>query len=431
LATANLVVVVEGEKCAEAACSIGFTATTSAHGANSLGKTDWTPLAGRDVLILPDNDDAGRHYAQHVARILTGLHPPARVKIVELPGLCEHGDIVDFIEARECRDSDDICREIEALAAATPWYVPANDAPPTDSLPADEGPPWLTIAEIGAQPTYRDGLVPITTGYECLDDALRGGFRPECVYVVAGRTGNAKSTLPLNVTRRVALVGESVLHFKLEESPREAVYRLHAAAAQVDLRLLLDGASRVTGSDRRKLLDGWSLICTLPVRVSACRTLPGIHRIAREHAEQGGKLIVVDQLSMVQVDGADVGYQQATAVSNALRRLAVELRVPVVLVCQVNRAAAKNEGHLSLHDLRDSGAIENDATAVVLIDKVREPEHAWRAAELIRHLDIIIGKNRYGPASDPERPLTLTWFPRCCRIEEPADVAHTPQEGAA
>ena len=67
----------EGEKCAQALGRLGFLATTSAHGAKSAAKTDWSPLAGRDVAIFPDNDDAGRKYAEDVATILTHLSPPA------------------------------------------------------------------------------------------------------------------------------------------------------------------------------------------------------------------------------------------------------------------------------------------------------------------------------------------------------------------
>lgn len=105
LGDSDPVVVVEGERCADVAAGLGFAATTSAHGARSPSKTDWSPLAGRDVAILPDNDDAGRKYAHEVAGILAALEPPARVKIVELPGLAEGEDIVDFVEARRAQEA--------------------------------------------------------------------------------------------------------------------------------------------------------------------------------------------------------------------------------------------------------------------------------------------------------------------------------------
>ncbi|MFZ4779643.1 MAG: hypothetical protein ACOYM3_30135, partial [Terrimicrobiaceae bacterium] len=87
----------EGEKCQIAATAIGLPSVCSAGGSNAAAKTDWTPLAGRDVAIFPDHDKAGEAYAQDVARILTGLIPPARVRIVRLPVAEPKADIVDFL----------------------------------------------------------------------------------------------------------------------------------------------------------------------------------------------------------------------------------------------------------------------------------------------------------------------------------------------
>ncbi|MCA9295079.1 MAG: DUF3987 domain-containing protein, partial [Phycisphaerales bacterium] len=132
LVDAEMVFIVEGEKCADAARSIGLIATTSAHGAKGAARTDWTPLAGRDVVVLPDNDDGGMDYAETVEDILLALNPPATVRILDLPDLEAKGDIADFIALRET-DGKDACairREIEDLAdLCTP-------ASPTMTLPA-------------------------------------------------------------------------------------------------------------------------------------------------------------------------------------------------------------------------------------------------------------------------------------------------------
>ncbi len=119
--------VFEGEKCADAARQLGFIATTSAHGCKACAKTDWTPLAGHKVVVSPDCDAAGQKYAQTVAQILTQLDPPATVKILNLPDLPEHGDIVDFIRGRRLDAKDDaaIRAEIEALAEQIPETEPA------------------------------------------------------------------------------------------------------------------------------------------------------------------------------------------------------------------------------------------------------------------------------------------------------------------
>ena len=120
------VFVTEGEKCADAVAALGLAAVTSAHGAESARKGDWAPLAGRDVVILPDNDEPGEGYAQAVGAILHGLNPPARVRIVRLPGLPEHGDVVDWVaESTGARDADDLRAELECMAEGAPLWAPS------------------------------------------------------------------------------------------------------------------------------------------------------------------------------------------------------------------------------------------------------------------------------------------------------------------
>ena len=122
LAKSGLVTIHEGEKSADAARSIGLCATTSAHGSESPDKTDWRPVAGRDVAVFPDNDDAGRHYADRVTAILLKLRPLPKVKIIELPGLPEKGDMVEFVQrCREANQDDAVIRrDLDTLIARTP-----------------------------------------------------------------------------------------------------------------------------------------------------------------------------------------------------------------------------------------------------------------------------------------------------------------------
>ena len=130
---AERVYVNEGEKAADCAVSIGLNGTTSAHGAQAAATTDWSPLAGREVVILPDADKDGAAYARTVASVLLSLDPPARVKIIELPGLPPKGDIVEYVEARTAAglSPEAVKAEIEALAEASPWAsVGSVSAPP-------------------------------------------------------------------------------------------------------------------------------------------------------------------------------------------------------------------------------------------------------------------------------------------------------------
>lgn len=120
----SLVFVTEGEKCCDAGKKIGLLCTTSAHGAGSASRTDWSPLAGRECIILPDHDSAGEGYADTVAQILSGLNPPATVKIVRLPGLPSGGDLYDYVEQSECEDTEAIRANVLAMTAAAPVTKP-------------------------------------------------------------------------------------------------------------------------------------------------------------------------------------------------------------------------------------------------------------------------------------------------------------------
>ncbi len=120
LAKAKRVFVVEGEKACDAVRSLGLTATTSPHGSNSPGTADWSPLAGKECVILPDNDDAGKGYADDVTAILGELSPSPWIKVVTLPDLPLGGDMVEYIAARRAAGSGNaaIRAEVEALVDA-------------------------------------------------------------------------------------------------------------------------------------------------------------------------------------------------------------------------------------------------------------------------------------------------------------------------
>ena len=124
LGSEGSVYICEGEKAADAAVSIGLNATTSSGGSAAAHKTDWTTLAGREVVILPDDDKSGRKYADKVAKTLTSLDHPAMVKIVELPGLPEAGDIVEWIADQDTTDAEKLRSRIEKLADAADQWQP-------------------------------------------------------------------------------------------------------------------------------------------------------------------------------------------------------------------------------------------------------------------------------------------------------------------
>jgi hypothetical protein len=125
------VFIVEGEKAADAARAVGLVAATSAGGAERAKGSDWSPLAGRDVVILPDHDDAGERYADDVSRLVTaaGAKSVRVVRMVDLwAGMPEGGDIVDLLDNRG-GDADAVRAEVEALTNTTDADTVTTEAP--------------------------------------------------------------------------------------------------------------------------------------------------------------------------------------------------------------------------------------------------------------------------------------------------------------
>jgi hypothetical protein len=143
------VIVLEGEKICDLADKIGVTTTTAAHGAKSPRRTDWSPLAGKTVILVPDHDAAGEGYVNAVGDELAKLNPKPVIRIARLPLKDEGDDFEQWLEA--CPDTwgPDECRaEIERLAVE--W------------TPPPEQPEWkLVIIKLsGVKPEPVEYLVP-------------------------------------------------------------------------------------------------------------------------------------------------------------------------------------------------------------------------------------------------------------------------------
>jgi RecA-family ATPase len=232
------VYVCEGEKAAEAAATIDLLATTSPHGAESAGKADWSPLAGREVVILPDNDDAGREYARDVTSILVALEPAATVKVVELPGLPPKGDIYDWLEARDASEPIALRAAVEALVVA---------ASNVDAGQALSGPILQCLADV--KPTPVRWLWP-------------GRIPQGRITLVVGRPGEGKSFLTTYMAGRVSTGSPwpdgtecpkgSVILISAEDDPGDTIRpRLDAHHADAGRVHLLSTIRRVRADGER------------------------------------------------------------------------------------------------------------------------------------------------------------------------------------
>lgn len=167
LAKAGTVFITEGEKAADAAVSIGLNATTSAGGSKAAKQTDWSPLAGRDVVVVPDNDVPGAQYAETVADMLHAFAKPATVRIVDLkadwPELPDAGDLADWCDHHDAVEPETLRERIEALAVQAEVLEPLAIPSRTTKFipfPVDQLPPVLArfVSEgaqaIGCDPSY-------------------------------------------------------------------------------------------------------------------------------------------------------------------------------------------------------------------------------------------------------------------------------------
>ena len=207
LAGADRIYVTEGEKAADAAREIGLTATTSSHGSQSPEKTNWSPLSGKECVILPDNDDSGRKYADSVTAILANLIPPAVVKVVHLPDLPDRGDMVDWVEARRDADVGELLRQVETLSDKAEVVQADRPAPlikrfqpfPTDALPEPiRGFIKAGAKAIGCDPSYL--ALPLLTalaatiGNTRRVQLKRGWTVPAIIWTaIIGESGTAKT----------------------------------------------------------------------------------------------------------------------------------------------------------------------------------------------------------------------------------------------
>lgn len=307
---ATTVYVCEGEKCADAARSIGLVATTSAHGSKSPHKTDWTPLAGRIIAILPDNDVPGRAYANTVAPILTALDPPASVKIVELPGLGVGGDIVDHIAARysEEQSGDEIRAEIEALADQTQLVKPVTL----------RGPIVTCMADVTPQPVEWLWPKRIALGKLTL---------------LVGDPGLGKSFVTLDIASRVsrgarwphsldAAPNGSVLLLSAEDDPGDTIRpRLDAACADVSRVHVLTTVKRPDGALSPISLD---------------RDMPELERAIAKLADC--RLVAIDPVTAYLGLTDSHKNAEVRGLLAPLAELALRHRVAVLAVTHLNKS---------------------------------------------------------------------------------------------
>ncbi len=239
----------------------------------------------------------------------------------------------------------------------------------------------------------------VPTGFRELDNKLSGLQKSDLI-VLAARPSLGKTAFAMDIARHAAMNENiSVGLFSLEMSKDQLIDRLIAAEAHVDLWKLRTGRLSSEGDDFDRIRDAFDKLSRAPLYIddeASMNILQMRAKARRLQAERGLDLIIVDYLQlMAPKQHTDNMVQQITEISRSLKVLAKELNVPVLALSQLSRAIENRPNKRpQLSDLRDSGAIEQDADVVMFIhreDKVKENSDRPNEA------DILIEKHRNGP----------------------------------
>ncbi len=248
----------------------------------------------------------------------------------------------------------------------------------------------------------KTALTGTPSGFKDLDEKT-GGFQPGNLVIIAARPSMGKSALVANVAENAVLGGHAVALFSLEMSESELAQRFVASQARIKGEDLRRG--RVAEQRWPKILDTCQRLADAPLYVddSSDTGVLEIRAKARRlhHQLEGGLgLVIVDYLQLMRHEGrVESRVEQVSQISRGLKGLARELDVPVIALSQLSRAVEQRGGDKKpvLSDLRESGAIEQDADLVMFI--YRE-EYYDRDSERPGEADIIIAKHRNGPVGD-------------------------------
>ncbi len=245
------------------------------------------------------------------------------------------------------------------------------------------------------------GVTGVPAGFTDLDN-LTGGFQPSDLIIIAGRPSQGKTALVLSLARNASVLHDvPIAFFSLEMSVQQLVMRLMCAEARVDAHKVRTG--RLPEDEWRKLSVSVGRLYKAKIFIDDTPSLGILElraKARRLKAEHNIGLVVVDYLQLMQGPrNAQSREQEISAISRSLKALAKELNIPVIALSQLNRSVeARTDKRPALADLRESGAIEQDADVVLFVHRPEMYGLEVQGGESSEGLaEIIIGKQRNGP----------------------------------
>jgi len=283
--------------------------------------------------------------------------------------------------------------------------------------------PLKTIAEkslktIEELTERREMVTGIPSGFLQLDE-MTAGLQSSDLIILAARPGMGKTTLALNIAESASMRhGKRVGVFSLEMSHHQLFFRMLCSDARVDAHRLRTG--RINKEDWQRIIKSFGTLSDAQIYID---DTPGIsivemrakaRRLALEH---GIDLLIIDYLQLMRGRASFENRQQEISeISRSLKELAKELNIPVVALSQLSRAPEQRTGDRrpQLSDLRESGAIEQDADVVLFL--FREELYKKNDPDLRGKAELIIGKQRNGPTGS----INLVFIREFTRFENPA-----------
>ena len=283
------------------------------------------------------------------------------------------------------------------------------------------------VKVIQAAAANTDGLTGVSTGYYKLDD-ITSGWQASDLVIIAGRPAMGKTSFALSMAKNIAAdMKTPMAFFSLEMSNVQLVNRLISNACEIQGSKILNGQLSRDEWDRldKRIvnLQGAPLFIDDTPGLSVFELRTKARRLVREH---GVKLIMIDYLQLMNANGVRFGSRQeeVSTISRSLKGLAKELNIPILALSQLNRGLESREGNEGkrpmLSDLRESGAIEQDADMVCFVHRpeyyrIFQDEHG---NDLHGMAQIIIAKHRKGATGD----VLLNFRGEFTRFQNPQDV---------
>lgn len=262
-----------------------------------------------------------------------------------------------------------------------------------------------SFAQIEERAANKGRLTGLETGFIDLDNKLSGLQKADLI-LLAARPSMGKTALGINIATNAALKSDvKVAIFSLEMSKEQLVQRIISATSHVDLQNIISG--NLVDDEWLKVVDSMGPLSQMNIFIDDTAGISLMEMKAkcrRLKIEKGLDLVLVDYLQLMQLEGRQESRQQEiSAISRGLKALAKEMDCPVMALSQLSRAPELRSDHRPiLSDLRESGAIEQDADVVLFLYR---DEYYDKETELKNIGELIIAKHRNGPTGS----LELVW----------------------